>query len=293
MNSEVDERLCTRKILPKKREVTMQSERRCRPIPALSILILLLSQGVCSPAQTSGLSQTLRRRADQIISVFENGTTEIQYDYVDDLDDGRGITAGRAGFTSADGDLLIVVDRYVAQRPNSSLAPYLPRLRALAHRGSGRTDGLEGLDAAWAEAADDSLFRTIQDRVVDELYYQPAMAWGRKLGVKTPLGLTILYDTAIQHGLDTDPDGLPALIARTVKQVHGSPLKGVEEAKWLLAFLQVRRADLENADDPDTREEWASSVGRVDILRNLVLNRNWSLRGPLQIRPYGRAFVIL
>jgi hypothetical protein len=37
----------------------------------------------------------------QITSTFENSTLELQYDYVENIGDGRGITAGRAGFTSA------------------------------------------------------------------------------------------------------------------------------------------------------------------------------------------------
>ncbi len=39
--------------------------------------------------------------ADQLVSVFENDTPIIQYGYAKKMHDGRGITAGRAGFTSA------------------------------------------------------------------------------------------------------------------------------------------------------------------------------------------------
>src|SRR5262245_33374802 len=49
----------------------------------------------------SGLDADQRRRVDQLISAFENSTTEIQYDYAENIDDGRGVTAGRAGFTTA------------------------------------------------------------------------------------------------------------------------------------------------------------------------------------------------
>ena len=51
----------------------------------------------------------------------------------DELDDGRGITAGRAGFTSGTHDLLLVVQRYEAAAGGAStpLTPYLPVLVAI------------------------------------------------------------------------------------------------------------------------------------------------------------------
>src|SRR5882724_9316825 len=72
------------------------------------------------------------RRADQIISVFENDTLELQYGYTEALEDGRGLTAGRAGFTTATGDLVLVVERYVSRVPDTPLKHYLPRLKELA-----------------------------------------------------------------------------------------------------------------------------------------------------------------
>ena len=45
--------------------------------------------------------------ADQIISVFENESLKIKYDYIEHLepDDGRGYTAGRSGFVTKEADL--------------------------------------------------------------------------------------------------------------------------------------------------------------------------------------------
>src|SRR4051794_21747519 len=55
---------------------------------------------------THTLSPDAQRVAEAITSVFENSTTELQYGYSVELDDGRGVTAGRAGFTSGTGDLV-------------------------------------------------------------------------------------------------------------------------------------------------------------------------------------------
>ena len=99
----------------------------------------------------TGFTKEQRIIADQIISVFENDTPNIQYGYAENLYDGRGITAGRAGFTSATADMLEVIERYTARVPNNPLAIYLPRLKTLAIDESGSTKDLEGLERKWKE----------------------------------------------------------------------------------------------------------------------------------------------
>jgi len=79
------------------------------------------------------LTKQQREIADKFVSIFENGTQEIQYTYAKNIHDHRGITAGRAGFTSATGDMLEVIQRYTRLYPNNPLATYLQRLEKI-HR---------------------------------------------------------------------------------------------------------------------------------------------------------------
>jgi chitosanase len=235
-------------------------------------------------AAAAALTAEQKLRADQLISVFENDTIEIQYDYVEALDDGRGYTAGRAGFTTATGDALEVVERYAAEVPEAELAAYLSRLRELAAEESPAIDGLEGFPEAWAQAAvDDARFRAVQDEVVDETYYRPAMARACGVGLSTALARAEIYDAIIQHGEGDDPDGLPALMQRTVDRTGGSPATGVDETTWFYAFLEVRRATLEHAFDPETRVAWAESVYRVEIVETIADGGNFDLAGPIVI----------
>src|SRR3954451_19107782 len=155
-------------------------------------------------------------RAAQITSTFENSTLELQYGYVENIGDGRGITAGRAGFTSATGDLLLLVQRYTRAKPDNVLAPYIPPLAAV--NGTDSVNGLDGLADAWAEAAQDSNFRRLQDQMVDELYFLPAMTMATELGIETPLGQMIIWDTMIQHGAGGD-NGTWAIIDETQDKV--------------------------------------------------------------------------
>src|SRR3954449_9674266 len=114
-----------------------------------------------------------KHRAAQITSSFENPPLELQYDYVENIGDGRGLTAGRAGFTSATGDLLLLVRRYSAVESDNVLVRYLPALEAV--NGTDSVRGLGGFPDAWEEAAKDPDFRRLQDQLVDDLYFDPAM----------------------------------------------------------------------------------------------------------------------
>ncbi len=248
------------------------------PVPEADVAVLTQTDSI--PLM---LTRDQQRRIDQLVSVFENDTPNIQYAYIEALRDGRGYTAGRAGFTSATGDMLDVVQRYVDQVPGSPLAAYLPRLRQLAARHSDSLRGLAGLPAAWQQAADDPVFRSVQDQVVEATYFGPAVARAQALGLRTPLGLAILYDTIIQHGEGNDPDGLPALIKRTNKRLRGSPATGLDEGLWLRTFLRIRRADLRNPSNEETRREWSNSVPRVDVLAGLLAQGNHNLDGPIAI----------
>ncbi|HYE57881.1 MAG TPA: chitosanase [Rhodothermales bacterium] len=231
------------------------------------------------------LAPEQRRRADALISVFENDTPEIQYGYAEDLHDGRGITAGRAGFCTGTGDAYEVVARYAARRPDAQIVRFLPELRRLLTADDpSDTHELAGYEAAWATAAEDAAFRTVQDAVVDSLYYRPALRRARTAGLKLPLAIVVVYDTIIQHGEGDDLDGLPALIERTTRVLGGTPASGVDERRWLRTFLAVRRATLLHAHDPATREGWRASVDRVDILATLERTGALDLGGPLHIR---------
>ncbi|MEV7598438.1 chitosanase [Kitasatospora sp. NPDC089797] len=239
-----------------------------------------------------GLTPDQRRRADQLISVFENSTTEIQYDYAENINDGRGVTAGRAGFTTNDGDALKVVRAYTAVSPDNPLARFIPELERLAAAGSGDTSGLPEADyiAAWKQAAQDPAFRQVQDDQVDQRYFTPAMDQADQLGLGTALARAELYDASIQHGNGSEYDALPALISRTVAKV-GSPSAAGEHA-WLDAFFDVRVDDLNNPANSSTADEWRKSVDRVECLRRIAATGNYDLTGPFDITAFGSGYTI-
>ncbi len=225
-----------------------------------------------------------KQRAAQITSTFENSTLELQYDYVENIGDGRGLTAGRAGFTSATGDLLLLVRRYTEAKPGNGLAPSIPALEAV--NGTDSVTGLGGFADAWAEVAEDPDFRRLQDQVVDELYFFPAMTMAADLGIKTPLGQMIMWDTMIQHGAGGD-NGTRAIIEET--QASVGPI-GQDESTWLDAFLDARLRHLLEMYRGTTEDADVSSASRVEALRSLLQAPNLALELPLTWEVYGDRF---
>ncbi len=230
-----------------------------------------------------GLSPVKKKIAEQIISLFENDTITPQYDYIENIGDGRGFTAGIAGFTSAYGEIYEVVRNYSTIAPTSSITKYLNNLRKL-EKGELQTQDLEDFIGEWQKASYDRAFRSIQDTLRDTRFYNPAMSTAKNLGIKHNITKAFMYDTIIQHGNSPkDPDGLPMMIEAINKKLGGSPAKGVDEVVWLKELIRTRRSILEFPSNADTREAWSYSVDRCDFFDELLEQRNLDLVTPIHI----------
>jgi len=240
-------------------------------------------------ANPSWLDGDRRHRADQLISAFENSTTVIRYDYAENIHDGRGITSGRAGFTTSTCDARDVIDRYSTAVSTNGLALFLPELRRLCEAGSDATGGLPAAAyiEAWRLSATDPIFRQAQDAIVDRDSFQPAMIAADAIGLRSPLARAELYDTAIQHGTDSDSDGLGAIIRRTIGKVGAPAASG--EAGWLNSYFNERIATLRNA---DRARGWRATTDRVECMRRLANAGHDDLGGPLSFSVYGDDFSI-
>lgn len=252
-----------------------------------------------SPETTKGLeglhNKTAQHRAAQVISTFENSTTEIQYGFAANLDDGRGITAGRAGFCSGTGDMLMVIERYTKTSPDNLLAKYLEPLTSIHqkfvasdHTPVDDTTGLEGLEKDWKNTAShDEKFREAQDAVVNQLYLNPAIKRAKELGINSAVGQLIVFDTNIQHGEGNDPDGLPAILTEAKEKFS----EDTTEEQKLQIILDIRKEHLLHAANPDTREKWKKSVSRVtDGLQVLLDADNPDLTKKMKWSAYGDSF---
>ena len=227
---------------------------------------------------------------DHLVSAFENGTTDIQYGYIENLNDGRGYTAGRAGFTSGTGDLLLVVQRYSQLATGNALEKYLPDLRKV--NGSDSVAGLDGMEAVWANAANDPKFKLAQDQINNEQYRQPARKLATALGLQLPLSKVAVYEAGIQHGYGDNLDTVNQIAERTSAQVGGSPTEGIDEKVWLKAFLVQRKQDLLHPANSATAAEWVESVDRADAMLRLFYANQFDLTGVVQITVFDMLFTL-
>ncbi|MDF1496515.1 MAG: chitosanase [Patescibacteria group bacterium] len=219
-----------------------------------------------------------------LTNLFESGEFFPSYAIIETLDDGRGYTSGKSGFTTATGDANLVVKRYNQLRPGNVLSKYTTRLEELANTKSDSLSGLSGYPEAWQRAALDPLFRQAQNEITDELYYLPAMRAADSIDLDLSLSRAFIYDTIIQHGNGNDPDGLNAIIGKATQNAGGSPADGIPEKEWLQSMLEARQNTLLNATDPQTREVWAESAYRVNVYRTLLNSGNVDLITPITIK---------
>jgi chitosanase len=239
---------------------------------------------------SASLTPLQRKKTDMLTSIWENGTTVIQYAFSRNLKDGRGYTSGRAGFCTGTGTALLVVqcfDAAVGTGNTNKMHKYLSALSALndAFQQSGKNQGSTStLDAIgdypgdWAATANDAkvgpAFATCQDQIVDKLDYGPAVDAANKWGLTQALTIAALYDAEINHGTD----GVASMVKQTNEDTNNggqtmasAPLSLADESAWLQAFLARRLTTLNND------RNWSSTVDRAAQYEQMRRDADWDL----------------
>ncbi|MFK0237960.1 chitosanase [Streptomyces vinaceus] len=237
-------------------------------------------------AKAVGLDDPAKKDiAMQIVSSAENSSLDwkAQYKYIEDIDDGRGYTAGIIGFCSGTGDMLDLVEYYTDVKPGNVLAKYLPALRKVD--GSDSHQGLDpNFTKDWAKAAQDGEFKKAQDHERDRVYFNPAVGQGKSDGVGA-LGQFIYYDAIVMHGDGGDSTSFRNIRKRALSKAK-PPAQGGNETTWLNAFLDARVWAMK-------QEEAHSDTSRVDTAQRVFLKKgNLNLNTPLDWKVYGDPFHI-
>lgn len=223
--------------------------------------------------------------AMQIVSSAENSSLnwKAQYKYIEDIDDGRGYTAGIIGFCSGTHDMLELVEYYTDIKPGNVLAKYLPALRKVD--GSDSHSGLDpNFTKDWVKAASDSDFKKAQDHERDRVYFNPAVNQGKSDGVGV-LGQFTYYDAIVMHGDGTDSTSFRNIRKRALSKAK-PPAQGGNETTWLNAFLDARVWAMK-------QEEAHSDTSRVDTAQRVWVKKgNLNLNTPLDWKVYGDPFHI-
>ncbi len=237
-------------------------------------------------AAATGLDDPAKKDiAMQLVSSAENSSLDwkSQYRYIEDIDDGRGYTAGIIGFCSGTGDMLDLVELYTQREPGNPLAEYLPALREVD--GTDSHDGLDpGFTRAWETAAEDPAFQQAQNDERDRVYFDPAVSRGKSDGLGT-LGQFAYYDAIVMHGDGGDSTSFSSIRNRALANAK-PPAQGGDEVSYLNAFLDARVWAMQ-------QEEAHSDTSRVDTAQRVFLkNGNLNLDPPLDWKVYGDSFHI-
>ncbi|KAJ1957228.1 hypothetical protein EC988_000940 [Linderina pennispora] len=160
-------------------------------------------------------------------------------------------------------------------------------MKKLDKSGSGSTTGLDGYCKTWEKLGkSDPKFHTAQEKVRDEMYFDPSQKLADSLNAQLDVTRAQIYDASIQHGIGEGYDSIGGLIKRTNESFKadasgssGSTLKvnghNVDEVVWLDKFLKVRMDDLKNPHNKETQKEWSGSVTRVKSYQYIVAQKQY------------------
>ncbi|GAA1616424.1 MULTISPECIES: chitosanase [Kribbella] len=236
--------------------------------------------------KATGLDDPAKKEiAMEIVCSAENSSLDwkAQYKYIEDIDDGRGYTAGIIGFCSGTGDMLDLVELYSSRKPGNVLEKYLPALRKV--NGSDSHQGLDpNFTRDWKTAAKDSTFQNCQNDERDRVYFNPAVKQGKADGIGT-LGQFCYYDAIVMHGDGDDPTSFGGIRKRALSHAK-PPSQGGNETTYLNAFLDARVWAMK-------QEEAHSDTSRVDTAQRVWLKKgNLALNTPLDWKVYGDPYHI-
>lgn len=246
------------------------------------ICVSLLFAGCQNDKKEDISSGILRKEVFSLVSSAENSTTDYkkQYAYIEDIQDGRGYTAGIIGFTSKTGDLLEVVETYKKIKPENELNQFIPALKKV--NGTDSHDGLgNDFEKAWKKAAKSKEMVKAQNEILDKEYMDVALKYAKKDGLR-PLGQYIYYDALVVHGSGEGKDCFEAIRKAALKQ-EKTPAQGGNEGKYLSAFLNARVPVMK-------MEEAHSDLSRINAQRKFLKEKNYDLNLPLKWTMYKEHF---
>lgn len=217
---------------------------------------------------------------DCVLAIFETGKipTAKSYSTCTVLSDGAGISYGKHQATDKAGSLDAIVKAYIAKKGKlaDELRPFVASIEA---NESAKADpknlpaNVKALVELLKKAGEDPVMQACQDDVFDANYFAPALKHADSAGVKTALGVLVIYDTCIHSG----PGGVDKIRAKFAAK---SPANGGDEKTWVIEYIKARRDWLLANSNPIVQK----CVYRQDAMMEIVKADNWDLKMPLTVR---------
>lgn len=216
------------------------------------------------------VTATQKRTAEAIVNIFETSEVRGNYGSVTVIAGDTGhLTFGRSQTTLGSGNLFDLIQQYsnnAGARFAGLLAPYLTRFRDKDQT----LDTDIHLHNVLRATSDDPVMRDTQDEFFDARYWKPAGRAADRVGITTPLGMAVVYDSTVHGSWEAIRDRTNAACGT---------IAAAGEQKWITQYVTERRAWLAGA-----RADLRPTVYRMDAFRRLIELDAWSLALPLVVR---------
>jgi len=217
------------------------------------------------------LTPLQKQTAQAIVNLFETSSAQGDYGAVTVIAGDTGhLSFGRSQTTLGSGNLHALLQRYC----DNAGARFGPRLAPWLQRVEQRDTTLDHelrLHNLLRATADDPVMREMQDQFFDEGYWQPAARIAAAMGIATPLGLAVVYDSLIQGSWKT---------VRDLTIDHAGHLAELGERAWIGAYVAPRHAWLAGHRRSDLR----ATAYRMEAFQRLAEQAYWGLELPLVVR---------
>ena len=217
------------------------------------------------------LTPLQKQTAQAIVNLFETSSARGDYGAVTVIPGDTGhLSFGRSQTTLGSGNLHALLQRYC----DNAGARFGPRLAPWLERVEQRDTTLDHelrLHNLLRATADDPVMREMQDLFFDEGYWQPAARIAAGMGITTPLGLAVVYDSLIQGSWKT---------VRDLTIDHAGHLAEFGERAWIEAYIATRHAWLAGHRRSDLR----ATAYRMEAFQRLAEQGYWGLELPLVVR---------
>ena len=217
------------------------------------------------------LTPLQKQTAQAIVNLFETSSARGDYGAVTVIPGDTGhLSFGRSQTTLGSGNLHALLQRYCSNagaRFGPRLAPWLERVE----QRDTTLDHELRLHNLLRATADDPVMRETQDQFFDAGYWQPAARIAAAMGIATPLGLAVVYDSLIQGSWKT---------VRDLTIDHAGHLAELGERAWIEAYIATRHAWLAGHRRSDLR----ATAYRMEAFQRLAEQGYWGLELPLVVR---------
>lgn len=204
-----------------------------------------------------------------LVSIAENSTTNWRstINYIEDINDGRGYTISIVGFCTGTGDFIQVVERIKLYAPNHPLVKFLPALSCL--NGSDSHKGIEDLPNVIKSLQGDEIYEKSVFEIAKKLYWDRAIEFSRRHGLKSLLSQYVVYDSVLNFGeLD-----------------EFESIYGQHEYEFMCKFLDKKQELIERDGSFGDKKD-----NRVVMQRSILMSGNMDLISPMRVQCYGDWF---